>query len=142
MKQKYEIENIQLNDTYFTVYSSGTQPQSFDYDAVAKVYIRVKKNSNGFIFLHFALQIVLLLFSLKFLHLYIGMFLFLPALLAISLKIVHSKYYIFVIKRIDHTTQEFIVLPKLKLRLIDKMRNVRAAIDQQKFQRTPTNLAV
>lgn len=142
MRQKYEIENIQLNDTYFTVYSSGTQAQSFDYNAVAKVYIRVKKNSNGFIFLHFALQIVLLLFSLKFLHLYIGMFLFLPALLAISLKIVNSKYYIFVIKRIDHTTQEFIVLPKLKLRLIDKMRNVRAAIDQQKFQKTPTNLAV
>jgi hypothetical protein len=79
---------------------------------------------------------------MQYLNTYLSIFLFIPGLLLLTIKMVSHKQYLFVVKYKTGATREFVVLPKLKLRLIDKMRNVRAAIDAQNFQKIQTRVAV
>lgn len=129
------IENIILKEFYFKIYFNGNDQQIFYYEKLDKVYISVHKKSINYIIIRTIVPILLLFLSMRYLNLHFSLFLFTPLVLLLTIKMVNYKHYLFVIKFKTGDYQEFIVMPKLKLRLIDKMRNVRAAIAMQKFQK-------
>lgn len=136
------VENIILEETYFTVFSSGGAQQIFNYEKLEKVYISVHKKSKNYIIIRTIIPLLLLFFFMQYLNTFLSIFIFIPGLLLLTIKLVSHKQYLFVVKYKTGATREYIVMPKLKLRLIDKMRNVRAAIDAQNFQKVFTKIAV
>ena len=129
------IDTITLGDSDFTIFLKNGKKQHSNLSQLDKIYIKVFKNNN----------ISLLLFSLFFIVLF-ALFFFLEneglniifaSLMGIFLLIINkvSQNYLLVIKFICGNQEQFILKPEQKIKLISKMRNIRAAADSKKFKK-------
>lgn len=129
------IDTIILGDSDFTIYLKNGKKQHFNLSQLDKIYIKVNKNNK----ISFLLSS---LFFLVFLVLFIyieneGLNIIIAFLMGLLVLLINkvSQNYLLIIKCNSGNQEQFILKPEQKIKLINKMRIIRAAADTKKFKK-------
>ena len=129
------IDNIELSNHNFTIIIKGNREKNYQFSNLDKVYIRVSKKNKKQLIVFSIFAFIIFLLGLYYLYNSNGIVFGLStSIFSVTfLNSLFKKKYAFIVKLQSGEYEEYIIKPENKIKLVDKMRNIRASIDAYKM---------